>query len=307
MCCLFGLLDYGSSLTAAQKNHILSVLSIACEVRGTDATGIAYNTDSGLQIYKRPLPAHHLHLHIPKDTKFVMGHTRMTTQGCEKHNHNNHPFSGCAGGVPFALAHNGVLHNDYGLRRQRKLPSTKIETDSYVAVQLIERSGELSFASLKQMAEAVEGTFTFTVTDNTDNLYIVKGNNPICLYHWPKLGLYIYASTEDILKRTLQGIRLKLGKPQEVSIESGEIVRVDRFGRITRSHFDTSHLFHSHSYFGWPYRFPLWGSEPVYDSYVSELKSVARAFGYAPEDVDGLLNDGFTPEEIEECFYTMEV
>lgn len=145
----------------------------------------------------------------------------MTTQGCEKHNHNNHPFSGRAGGVPFALAHNGILHNDHELRRQRKLPSTKIETDSYVAVQLIERSGELSFASLKQMAEAVEGTFTFTVTDNTDNLYIVKGNNPLCLYHWPKLGLYLYASTEDILKRALQGIRLKLGKPQEVNIDSG--------------------------------------------------------------------------------------
>ena len=56
------------------------------------------------------------------------------------------------------------------------------------------------------MAEAVEGTFTFTVTDNTDNLYIVKGNNPLCLYHWPKLGLYLYASTEDILKRALQEI-----------------------------------------------------------------------------------------------------
>ena len=236
-----------------------------------------------------------------------MGHTRMTTQGCEKHNHNNHPFSGRAGGVPFALAHNGILHNDHELRRQRKLPSTKIETDSYVAVQLIERSGELSFASLKQMAEAVEGTFTFTVTDNTDNLYIVKGNNPLCLYHWPTLVLYLYASTEDILKRALQGIRLKLGKPQEVNIDSGEIVRIDRFGRITRSIFDTSHLFRSRSYFGWPYRFSLWDNDTAYDSYVSELKSVARAFGYAPDDIDDLLNDGFTPEEIEECFYTMEV
>lgn len=307
MCCLFGLLDYGHSLTTAQKNHILSVLSTACEARGTDATGIAYNADKGLQIYKRPLPAHYLRLRIPKDTNYIMGHTRMTTQGCEKHNQNNHPFKGYAGGIPFALAHNGVLYNDRELRRQRKLPSTKIETDSYVAVQLIERFGELSFASLKQMAEAVEGTFTFTVMDNTDNLYVVKGNNPLCLYHWPKLGLYLYASTEDILKRTLQGIRLKLGKPQEVSIEAGEIVRIDCFGRITRSHFDTSHLFRSHSYLGWPYRFSLWDTDPAYDSYVSELKSVARAFGYDPKDIDDLLNDGFTPEEIEECFYTMEV
>lgn len=38
MCCLFGLLDYGHSLTAAQKNHILAVLSTVCEARGTDAT-----------------------------------------------------------------------------------------------------------------------------------------------------------------------------------------------------------------------------------------------------------------------------
>ena len=119
MCCLFGLLDYGHSLTAAQKNHILAVLSTVCEARGTDATGIAYNTDNGLQIYKRPLPAHHLRLRIPKDTNYVMGHTRMTTQGCEKHNHNNHPFSGRAGGVPFALAHNGILHNDHELREVR--------------------------------------------------------------------------------------------------------------------------------------------------------------------------------------------
>ena len=50
MCCLFGLLDYGHSLTAAQKNHILAVLSTVCEARGTDATGIAYNTDNGLSL-----------------------------------------------------------------------------------------------------------------------------------------------------------------------------------------------------------------------------------------------------------------
>lgn len=307
MCCLFGLLDYGHSLTTLQKNHILSVLSTACETRGTDATGIAYNTNRGLQIYKRPLPAHYLRLRVPKDANYIMGHTRMTTQGCEKRNQNNHPFYGYAGGRPFALAHNGVLYNDHELRRQRKLPSTKIETDSYVAVQLIEQSGQLSFTGLKQMAEAVEGTFTFTAMDHADNLYIVKGNNPLCLYHWPKLGLYLYASTEDILQRALQDIRLKLGKPQEVSIASGEIIRIDRFGRITRSGFDTSHLFRSYSHFNWPYSFSFRDTEPDRGSYVDELKSVARSFGYSPDDIDMLLAEGFTPEEIEDYFYCMEV
>ena len=42
MCCLFGVLDYNRSLNKRQMNRILNVLSTACEVRGTDATGIAY-------------------------------------------------------------------------------------------------------------------------------------------------------------------------------------------------------------------------------------------------------------------------
>ena len=54
MCCLFGLIDYGHSLTVSEKNHIITVLSRECEVRGTDATGIAYNHDGCLRIFKRP-------------------------------------------------------------------------------------------------------------------------------------------------------------------------------------------------------------------------------------------------------------
>ena len=44
MCSLFGLIDYGKSLSAKQKNKIISALATACEERGTDASGIAYNS-----------------------------------------------------------------------------------------------------------------------------------------------------------------------------------------------------------------------------------------------------------------------
>ena len=44
MCCLFGFVDYAGSLSVKQRNHLIRELSIAAEVRGTDATGIAYNT-----------------------------------------------------------------------------------------------------------------------------------------------------------------------------------------------------------------------------------------------------------------------
>ena len=43
MCGLFGFVDYGHQLTRKQRSRLLTVLSTACEERGTDATGIAYN------------------------------------------------------------------------------------------------------------------------------------------------------------------------------------------------------------------------------------------------------------------------
>ena len=51
MCCLFGILDYGGKLTRKEKTKILSVLSVACEERGTDATGIAYNSGGAMKVF----------------------------------------------------------------------------------------------------------------------------------------------------------------------------------------------------------------------------------------------------------------
>ena len=142
MCCLFGFIDYAGALSVTQKSRLIRELSIAAEARGTDATGIAYNTSRGLQIYKRPLAAHRLHLRIPAEARAVMGHTRMTTQGSAKMNYNNHPFFGCVKGKCFALAHNGVIWNDLELRRIKHLPRTKVQTDSFIAV--IFSNGDIS-------------------------------------------------------------------------------------------------------------------------------------------------------------------
>jgi len=170
MCCLFGMIDLNHTFTRKQKYRILRILSTACEARGTDASGVAYNSHGRLQIYKRPVPAHQLQLRIPDDAAVVMGHTRMTTQGCEALNWNNHPFRGVVNGQPFALAHNGVLRNDKQLRTTQNLPATNIETDSFIAVPLIQKYGALSLDSLKNMAEQLEGSFSFTVLDSKNNL-----------------------------------------------------------------------------------------------------------------------------------------
>ena len=111
-------------------------------------------------------------------------------------------------GTHFALAHNGVLHNDVKLRKQMSLPGTPVKTDSYIAVQLLEQQKTLDIQSISEMAELVEGSFVFTVLDENSNLYFVKGDNPLALYHYETCGLYVYASTEAILDRALT----RLGK-----------------------------------------------------------------------------------------------
>lgn len=86
MCCLFGLIDPQHRFTGKQKCKILHALATASEVRGTDATGVAYNTQNGLCISKYPIPGHRFRFQMQDDTTVAMGHTRMTTQGDERHN-----------------------------------------------------------------------------------------------------------------------------------------------------------------------------------------------------------------------------
>ena len=238
MCCLFGFVDYGHKLTLKQRNRLLSILATACEARGTDATGISYNAGNRLKVFKRPLPAHLMWYRVPLEATVVMGHTRMTTQGSEKKNENNHPFLGRTETGAFALAHNGVLYNDKLLRKARKLPDTRIETDSYVAVQLLEQSGKLDFGSLKNMAEQLEGTFTITALSQQDELFFIKGNNPVCIFHFPQQGIYIYASTEEILQKALNRTKLRLGKMERVRIYSGEILSINAQGKVSRDELD---------------------------------------------------------------------
>ena len=111
MCAIFGLLDYKGRLKPVQKLHIIQALGEAAEVRGIDATGIAFFQRKKLSIQKAPKPAHKMKYRIPAEARYIMGHTRMTTQGTAKRNYNNHPFSGKAGKQQFALAHNGILYS----------------------------------------------------------------------------------------------------------------------------------------------------------------------------------------------------
>ena len=233
----------------------------------------------------------------------------MATQGSQTHNYNNHPFSGMSEKGPFALAHNGVIRNDLELRKALRLPKTRIETDSYVAVQLLEREGRLTLDSLGNMAEQLEGSFTFTLLGPEEEFYLVKGDSPMCLYHYPRAGVYLYASTEEILLQALRQLQLPLGKPVRVSVLCGEILKIGADGNILRGQFDDSNLYPAWYPMRW-YSYPAWGQPVQYPKttfYLEEIKSVASAFGYSPEEIERLAREGISPEELEEFLYCGEL
>lgn len=176
-------------------------------------------------------------------------------------------------------------------------------------VQLLEQYGRISFDSLRYMAEELEGSFTITVLTDRDELFFVKGNNPLALYHLPQMGLYVYASTEEILRKGLKNSHLNLGKVEPVRVFTGDILKIDGRGEISRSEFNDEKLYSTGypNWCGWQQHYgtcrPYAFEEAFEDSYIADLKAVAACCGVYPEDIDALLAEGVSLEEIEEYLY----
>ena len=145
--------------------------------------------------------------------------------------------------------------------------------------------------------------------DELDTLSFVKGDNPLCIVHFPRVGLILYASTEAILNRALTKMRIALGKAVKVEIRCGEILKIDAQGKQSRGSFCTDHLFF-HSYYPVRYEgyYPAHGPEQSYEEgYLDELKTAARYYGFDSGWVDAWYQQGLTLGEIEELFYTGEL
>ena len=307
MCCLFGLVDRNNSIPPRRKSQILHALAAESEARGTDATGIAYNKASGLTVYKRPIAGHKMRFYLPNETAIIMGHTRMMTGGSPKRNANNHPFLGRTKGGAFALAHNGILYNDYELRLDHALPKSSIETDSYIMVQLIEQAGELSFATLSAISEELFGPFTFSILDDRDNLWFIRGDNPLELRHYTDFDVYLYASTAEILDKAVARLLFNLGAYQTISMKPGEILRLDADGDIRRAHFVPQAVPNIYApYFGgyssWK-RASYANTSDYEDDYLEALMTEAERSGIYSGIVEEMMRDGYTLEEIEDFIY----
>ena len=308
MCSIFGFVNYGNKVKGWQLKELLKALSIESEVRGTDASGIAYVKNGEMTIFKQPKPAHKMRFYFPSETKILIGHTRMTTHGSPKKNYNNHPFLGRTKDGYFALAHNGVLYNDMKLKDSEELPNSFIETDSYIAVQLLEKYGEINFETIAKMSEAVIGSFVFTMLTDDNTLYISKGENPLCLLHFKELGLYVYASTKEIMAKSIARCFLKKHTFEGVTVEDGEIIRIDKSGTLERGCFIID-AYDCGYHYGFGRRLAYWDDYYDYleDYGQGDLFEVCSSFGLSQDDLLMLYEMGYDDEEIETMLYDTDL
>ena len=291
MCALYGFINYGKILSKKELKKLVRNLSIASELRGTDASGVAYVRNGKIVIYKKPQPSHEVNFYFPSDITILTGHTRMATHGDARNNYNNHPFVGHTAEGDFALCHNGVLFNYEQVQKQEQLPKTKIKTDSYVAVQLIEKYGKADFETIGKMSDQVNGSFVFTVLTSEEKLYISKWNNPICLLHFQKLGIYVYTSTKEIMQMALRGTIFEKQTVDVISVGEGEMISIDKNGIIERSRFTPEY----DGFFGY-YGCRTFRGRDDYDSYLCEYGSM---FGVSEEEIMMLYEMGYEDEDIE--------
>jgi len=301
VCSLFGVLDFNGKFTPAQRYWLFRELANVAQIRGTDASGVAFVQNGTIKIQKAPRPAYKMRWRIGPGANYLMGHTRMTTQGEASRNYNNHPFLGNAGGQAFALAHNGVIHNDVELRKSCTLPPTPIETDSYIVVQLLKKFGSLTIASLKQMAELLEGSFTITVLDRGNTMYFIRGNNPLTIRLIPSLGCYLYASTDEIMEIALKRLGISSIPQSDIPIKQGDIMAIDAWGRRSVSNFDDTRLRSQgfFSYWDWCDTSKATRS----DDYLTTVLEYGLSRGIPEHELSLLLSAGYDAFELEELIY----
>ena len=305
MCGLFGFSRYGG--TIKNLSEITNSLAEQSAVRGTDATGIAFNGSGGIRIFKDGKPAYKMDFKHPDEIRALIGHTRHSTGAPSRagFNYNNHPFGGSCINSKFALAHNGIIHNDKTLKKSLSLPKSKIETDSFVSVQILEKYGELNLEKICDMAEAVEGSFSFSILDDKNNIYLVKGDSPLSILHFPGQKLYLYASTDEILYRSIIDTPLfedlKKGEFEVVDIKEGDVLKIFPDGTIKKGSFEFK------QYYGrnwWDFGLGSCRSSLSADEeYIDDLKSIASYQGFDPDTIDELIASGITTDEIENFLY----
>lgn len=202
----------GFSLSRSESldtRKLTRALLASIEVRGKDATGIAYRDGDKVRLAKTAVPASRFGVDRMAPTTVAILHTRFATKGSPENNANNHPIvSGNVVGV-----HNGHLSNDdavfdyLGVQRNA-------DVDSEAAFALINRSKVHPTKVLASLEGRAALAWINLKDANTLHLARVAGS-PLAIGQTRK-GSLIFASTADLLRQACWRAGLGLAWSDEI-------------------------------------------------------------------------------------------
>lgn len=225
MCAVFGFLGTLNDEQWPVAHRLLTMLAIASERRGTDASGYAALTTRGQLLWeKQPGPARELFTGLGfgrlqrRRVLMVIGHTRFATSGSPAINDNNHPHLAAG----WALVTNGHLPAHEEKAVALRLPLTT-QCDSELLVQALRRYGEHAGPDVCLSLGGRQSVLAINTRARRLTAW-TNGEMPLVAFRvkgWPALW---WASTEEIAREALAAVGLRA---RFASAETGMVYRME--------------------------------------------------------------------------------
>jgi glutamine---fructose-6-phosphate transaminase (isomerizing) len=250
MCGIFGLVI--STKESVSDDFILRVireLFIQSESRGKEASGIAVSAGPTTHVLKMPARGSRLirsqefrdlsdvilRLRRENYPVFVIGHSRLATNGGYAANANNQPVVR-NGSV---IVHNGIIVNADMLWKKHPMLRKHADVDTEILIALYEyyKNKEVPGKALKHAYRSIMGEASIALFDashsllflatNTGSIY-VSGSDRICMFSSEKyISEQVIKSVFPTNTQAAHIIRLPAGTGLCVSVSRGKIIRTD--------------------------------------------------------------------------------
>jgi len=223
LCGIFGI-AIGENLKLSPKElmQIVNGIFKLSESRGKEASGLAIRFQNSIYVFKEPITSSKLVKTRQykelfdktlkakaydgfqlKGSLFVMGHSRLQTNGQSEINTNNQPVvkDGAIG------IHNGIIVNDTQLWSQFSQITKKYDVDTEVFLSLLQMyraQGKSLVEAVKLVFGQIEGSASVAIQfDDIDSFVLASNTGSLYMALNQKCKILVFASEKYILQQVL--------------------------------------------------------------------------------------------------------